>query len=428
MKENNRKILYVTRDIERALGNSPSPDYIIITNRTQYSETIKKQFPDNVILIDTRNDPRITATESLHTHNVLDTSQLLDSDETRKLLSSKDKVILVFKNNSRIESVAKENGWTLLNPSADLAEKIENKISQLEWLSSLGEKYLPKHSVMPAKSIKWEKEPMIIQWEHGHTGDGTILINTPEELLAIQEKFPNRVARVTKYINGPSFTINVVVHPEGIYQGNISYQITGLPPFTDNAFSTVGNDWSLPHSILAEKELDYIETMVQEIGSQLLHDGWRGLFGIDIIKDAEHNQIFLVEINARQPASTTFESFLQQENRRNGIVGVTIFEAHIAALLGQHLNGSVIQINDGAQVIQRITSKTRSVAEDAVGTLEVSGYRVIPYQNNEHNSDLLRIQCRRGIMESHGKLNSRGKEIVDTLAPDESIKKYPPVA
>ena len=34
-------IIYIARDIERALGKAPEGDYFIITNRTPYSEDIK---------------------------------------------------------------------------------------------------------------------------------------------------------------------------------------------------------------------------------------------------------------------------------------------------------------------------------------------------------------------------------------------------
>jgi hypothetical protein len=44
--------------------------------------------------------------------------------------------------------------------------------------------------------------------------------------------------------------------------------------------------------------------------------GWRGLFGIDVIKDLERNAIHLIEINARQPASTSFEAKLQNCTQR----------------------------------------------------------------------------------------------------------------
>ena len=325
--------------------------------------------------------------------------------------------------------MAEENGWTLLNPSSKLAEKIENKITQIEWLGELGNKYLPPHTVALTKNLVWKKEPLIIQWEHGHTGLGTILINSDAELTELKNKFPERTARATSFINGPSFTINVVVNKSEVLLGNISYQITGLPPFTDNVFSTIGNDWSLTHSLLSETEIEEIHNMAKEIGALMARDGWSGLFGLDFIKDNERGRIFLIEINARQPASTTYESFLQEENRRNGLAGMTVFEAHLAAIsekspAAMKSPTPIVPINDGAQIIQRITKKihtsTNSLialpTDEITGTLELLGYRVIEYPNTAINEDLLRIQSQKGIMETHAKLNMRGKEILDVLA------------
>lgn len=410
-------IVYVTRDIERALGMAPSESYKIVTNRTPYSETIKAQYPNPgfVTLIDPENPH--------DHHSLLDTHQLLEKAGSE---IKKGANILVFKNTTLIESICKKNGWHLLNPSAELAEKIENKITQIEWLGELGTKYLPPHTVAPTKDLKWKKESLVIQWAHGHTGDGTILINSAAELRDLQTKFPDRMSRASSFVNGPSFTLNIIVTPSGIYTGNISYQITGLPPFTDNPFSTIGNDWSLTHTILSDAEVSQIENMAREIGEKMAKEGWCGMCGIDVMRDNERNQIYLIEINARQPASTTFESYLQQENRERGVAGLTLFEAYFMALLGRKIDAPIIHINDGAQIIKRIAKITKDsgssavidvdiIDEGVVNALQASGYKVIKYSNTDYNSDQLRIQGLKGLMEGHGKFNKRGKEIADLL-------------
>ncbi len=144
--------------------------------------------------------------------------------------------------------------------------------------------------------------------------------------------------------------------------------------------------------------------------------GWRGLYGVDLIRDDEKNIINLIEINARQPASTSFESFLQDENRVQGVAGLTTFEAHLKALLGEKIDTPVIPINDGAQIIQRITRTVRDIPKGAVDSLSSVGYEVVTYPNTEYNTDLLRIQSPRGVIETHGQLNERGKEIEKILA------------
>ncbi|MEI7463210.1 MAG: ATP-grasp domain-containing protein [Candidatus Taylorbacteria bacterium] len=409
----NTTIIYITREIERALGTVPSEHYYIISNKTRYGETIKAQYTDFVILIDSQGK------------DLLGTTDLLGHTSTKELISKLDSLppdqkspvsILVFKNTIRVETSAKLLNSTLLNPTALLSERVENKISQLRWLGTLGTKYLPPHAAKVVKMITWKGEnPFIIQWNHGHTGDGTMLIKTVDDLRAVQEKFPERIARISAFVNGPSFTVNVVVTASRILIGNISYQITGMQPFTDGTFSTVGNDWSLAKKLLSPEDMKAVETMANEIGNKLQTDGWRGLYGIDFIKYEKTGKIFLIEINARQPASTTFESALQEKAREKGARGLTIFEAHIRALCGLPIDQDMIQIEGGAQVIQRVTKNVQEIFDDISTSLQKLNYKVVAYQNTGYNADLLRIQSDQGIMEDHGSFNTSGREIAEAI-------------
>ncbi|HEY4503503.1 MAG TPA: ATP-grasp domain-containing protein [Candidatus Paceibacterota bacterium] len=419
-KRHGQTVAYVTRDRERGEGMEETDNYFIIAGDG------------------TRN-----------------TFDILSDSQTRKKIDKTNAKILVFKNTIQIERLAKEKGWELLNPSAELAEKIENKITQIKILGELAH-LLPSHHVCLVKNIALERKsemqiknglskkqsdkkgltenkPLIVQWAHSHTGDGTLLIYTEKELEDIKKKFPNREARVTKYIKGPMFTANILVTNDTetdkeILIGNISYQITGLTPFTDNIFSTIGNDWSIPQNILTEKLVKEFNKIAYLVGLKLKSYGWKGLFGIDVILNEEKDGLFLIEINARQPASATYESQLQQEMRKKGVPGITIFEAHIATLSGNQVNSPLIKIDDGAQIVQRITNKMTKKTrgnktmksqidklEIDVKNLEQASYKVIKYKNIKPNSDLLRIQSKRGIMRAHNKFNKRGKEISKLL-------------
>ncbi len=404
----NEIIVYVTRDIERALGFVPNERYYVITNRTPYCEMVKKQHPDHVILIDSP------------TGEALGTGDLLRHPETAKFMldhrspAGAYPYVLVFKNTARIEPLAKERGWLILNPPAASADRIENKVSQIAWLGDLGH-YLPPHRIEIAHNIRWDGKPFVIQWAHGHTGAGTILVHSEAELIALKEKFPERRARLTSFIQGASYTVNVVAAPDAILVGNTSYQITGMSPFTDNSFSTVGNDWGLAHRLLTPADRQSLDAMIRDIGAHMQRDCWRGLFGIDVMHDSATGKMYLIEINARQPASATFESALQESRRTQGAEGMTIFEAHIAALLGKPLGRGLIRIEDGAQIIQRVTKSVESVPEEALGELGLSGYDVIAYPNTEENADLIRIQSRNSFMAAHNEFNESGLAIRDAL-------------
>lgn len=390
-------ILYVARDIERALGKTPKDGYYIVTNKTPYSESIQKLYPSHVFLIDSKE--------------TLDTYELLNLPEVADIVMKINADILVFKNTIHIEALCKERGWKISNPSAVLAEKVENKITQVEWLGELSS-LLPPHKIQLAKDIVWDKKPFILQWSHGHTGDGTILIANEKDLKALQDKFPQREARVTDFIKGPMFTANIVVTHKEILIGNMSYQITGMLPFTENAFSTIGNDWSVPHTILTEAHTETFDEIAKKIGRKMQKEGWLGLFGIDVIHDEERDMMHLIEINARQPASTTYESELQSHVNLLGVPGITTFDAHISALTGLPITSKLIHINDGSQILQRVTSQVKKIDDKKLVT---AGYNVINYMNVKQNEDLARIQSTMGIMETHNKLNKRGKEVLELL-------------
>ncbi|MBU1895380.1 NUDIX domain-containing protein, partial [Patescibacteria group bacterium] len=145
-----------------------------------------------------------------------------------------------------------------------------------------------------------------------------------------------------------------------------------------------------------------------DIGNKLRHDGWKGLFGIDVVMDEKSGKLYLIEINARQPASTSYESSLQIPNNKYQI---TSFEAHIMALLDQNLSEfELTKIRDGAQVVQRVTKAIPSLPEPKLYKQE--NFKYIKYNNTKPEADLLRMQTPHSIMESHGKLNEEGQRLL----------------
>ncbi len=403
-------LVYVTRDLERALGLPlNTKGYYIISNFTPFVKS-KCTGLDNVLLIKEKK--------------LLDTHELLSHHQTKAFLNKlNDPRILVFKNTPVIEKICQNNSWELLNPKSSFANFVEEKISQVEWLGPLN-KFLPPHEIKTLEKITWPKFafqgknalPFILQFNRAHTGSGTYLIQSESELSELKKKFPKRLARLTKYIAGPMFTNNNVVWKNKILVGNINYQITGLSPFTNNSFATIGNDWALPTKILTKKQIRNYQRIAKDIGRHFQKNGWRGLFGIDIILNPEDNKLYLIEINARQPASTTYESILQNETRKKTKKGgLTTLEAHLLSFLDKNIKGAnLIKINTGAQIIQKVVKKMPNLKklEIKINKLKL---KYFVYSNTKTESDWLRLQSRTGVLENHEKLNSLGKKIKTVL-------------
>src|SRR3989339_1178298 len=397
-------LIYVTRDIERALGLPlDTPGYFIISNFTPFAKRVERGRKNGVLVKENK---------------MLDTYELLKyTPSTLQGGGRRGEVgVVVFKPTLQIEKTCADNNWKLLNPSAELSNKVEEKISQIEWLGPL-KKYLPDYSVLKCKDIKWPGHKFVLQFNRSHTGSGTILVEIKQKLIEIKQKFPNREARIAKYIEGPLFTNNNVVAKDTVLFGNINYQITGLLPFTDNPFSTIGNDWELPRKILTKKQLTQYKKIAMDVGNRLRESGWKGLFGIDVVLEQKTGKLYLLEINCRQPASTTYESQLQKMTydvgRRTYDQKLTTFEAHLLALLEKSpKEHELIQIKSGAQIIQRVTKDIPALKEPQFYKPD-DRFTYIHYNNTKPGSDMLRLQTKQGIMEAHNKLNALGNQLMD---------------
>ena len=155
-------VVYVTRDIERALGIEPANGYHIVTNDSAYAQEILKKHPKNVHIIKqakkgNQNEP-------------LDTHELLSEADTVKLIKKLEARIVVFKPTVQIEEICKAQGWELLNPDAQLSRIVEEKISQVDWLGE-HRHLLPPHTIVTCKELTWDNLKYVVQFNHGHTGE-----------------------------------------------------------------------------------------------------------------------------------------------------------------------------------------------------------------------------------------------------------------
>jgi len=401
-----KPLVYVTKDIERALGIPlETPGYFIVTNENPYTQHLQEKYPTHVFLIP-------APPPSSH-----DTASLLEHPKTLTLIESLHvPYIVVFKNTVRIERIAQKHNLALINPPSSLNTTIEEKISQLDLLSDYADIF-PKSATVCMRDITYDGEPFIIQYNHAHSGEGTMYIDTEETLKALQNTFPSRPVRKSAFIDGPTLTVNCVVTPHDLLIGNCSYQITGLSPLTDNTFSTVGVDWTLAHTLLTDSQRRDLAYMIDIVGNKLRGVGWLGLFGIDVIYDRHSKTMYLVEINPRQPASSALESRLQHARDPHG---ETIFSAHIHALLNSGIqHDQCVHIHEGAQLIQRVTALTHTIPLESRRALnmleETENLSAIFYENKIPNRDLVRISSPRGIMKAHRTLNELGERIVDIL-------------
>lgn len=399
----------------------------MFTNK-QIINSINKKTKKEPLFYITRNKKRALGIEKLLTnYKIITALPLKNTAEIIKTTDIANGMAIVFKNNSKIQRLSEEKKIKLLNPDFRLVEKYENKISQYQWLKKIIPEYLPPTIINTPKSILFSKiekkigKPLICQFNHSHSGEGTQIIKNEKDWEKLKNKFPQRPLRLSKLLQGETFTINICVWGKCILLGNISYQITGLKEFTDLPFATIGNDWLYANKNLSKKDLENIKKIIEKIGNEMIKNGWKGLFGLDFIRSGKN--WFVVEINARQPASVNLETIYQQKQGP----GLTIMAIHLAALLDipipidcSEIQKSIQKLKQGAQIL--IRKKNGQNFAKLKKLLSIAGQERICDKQNlgsdpKNNEVVYSVQKKKGgFIKKHNQWNSDAQKIIKILS------------
>lgn len=255
--------------------------------------------------------------EELGELNVLyrNSAKLLQEKSVRNLISKKKKRYLqTFKISPRFEKIAESIQAPVLNTPTYQNKMFEEKISQYEILSDKQINF-PETMISRLEDVRYNKlkkkfgKKFVVQFNRGHTGKGTKFVSSKEELSELQNIFPDRFVRISKYVQGNTYTVNACIYRGRVYIGGMSYQITGVKDLTNSEGGTVGNDFSYRGGLGPNSCLQ-IKRQVERIGEVMRDNGFRGMYGVDFILDERSNP-FIIEVNARQPASIPFYTKLQ---------------------------------------------------------------------------------------------------------------------
>ena len=324
----NRPVFFLTKDIERAIGLEDTyPNYHIITSSTNHTTThILKERGYNIY---------ITPRPAKYSFDLL-----LMPDVQKYITQHTNKhkpAIMFFKNSPASEFHTKQLNWQLLAPPSKVSKVFERKIQQSKIFEENNIPH-PKTIIMKLADYDFKElqkeigNPFIIQFDIGHTGNSTYFIEKEDDIKQLALKRARQTIRVLKYINGKTWTINATTTKKGVFLGGLSLQITGIPECTSSPASTVGNDWTATQNLSKEK-LKEIGEVTVKIGTLMYQNGFKGFFGIDFIIEESTNNIYVIEINARQPASVSLYTHIQEEKKE-----IPLKLLHIAEFLTGNIN------------------------------------------------------------------------------------------
>ncbi|MFC1780155.1 hypothetical protein ACFLY9_00460 [Patescibacteria group bacterium] len=310
-KTKNSPIFFATNDAERALGLEKLLNnyHIICIDENDIVDYLEK---DNVKIFCL--EKKLGKLNGIFRNS----NRLLNHKFTTEYISSKTKNIgylMFFKIAPNLERTANKLGFKILNTTSELNRKFELKLSQYDAIKDINIR-LPKTEIIVLKDGDFDNltkslgKNFIVQFNRGHTGGGTIEIDSKVKFDELIHIYPNREVKATKQIYGPAYTLNACITKYGIYWGGLSYQMTGVEECTSEKLATVGNDWLYPKN-LSKTIHDKIGKFTDIIGQEMSKHGFRGMFGLDIVIDRETNLPHVIEINARQPASMSMFTKLQ---------------------------------------------------------------------------------------------------------------------
>lgn len=319
-----KHIVYIASEPERAIGlEDYLPHFHIITVKGNITESLSSLTNVHIVAIDTET---------------ISTAELLCHPKTDEIIASlsprpEDIGIMVFKNDTRVENFCKEKHYVLLNETSALNQRFEHKLNQFQELSKLGELFPPTQiaTLVNVTFTQLSEKfglPFVMQYDRGHTGNSTLVIVDEQAFSREQEKFPNREARISKFIEGIPVTLNCCATKFGTLTSGLCIQITGLPECTSKLGTTVGNDWAAVSKFLDVAQITEIERISAVVGDYLYSQNFKGMFGLDLIVTS--GRVYLIEVNARQTASVGLHTKLLLERKQLPLV---LF--HIAEFIGE---------------------------------------------------------------------------------------------
>jgi predicted ATP-grasp superfamily ATP-dependent carboligase len=230
--------------------------------------------------------------------------------------------IMPFKPSAKINFLAKKHNLKIIANDFKLNRRLEDKIEfykickkyKLPTINSSIDKFNQKNFEKYSQGKK-----IVIQSHFGWAGNSTFSSNNFEN---IKDKIlPNTIVKFSPLLQGYSLTNNCCLTRFGLIQSPPALQYTGLKPYTDNPFTTVGRQWPAFISPKISKKIKQITNKFSKIIKKM---NYKGYFGLDFF--VTDNKVYLLECNPRLTASFAFYHQLEEKEHINSLLYFHILE------------------------------------------------------------------------------------------------------
>lgn len=218
--------------------------------------------------------------------------------------NGKQVVIVPFKPSAKIDFLCQQNNWICASNSHQLNRNLEDKIAFNELCQKNNLLQIPSSVDIftHANFLKYQKKyksKLVVQSQFGWAGKNTF---SSDNWKDIKNKIgTNTTVKFSPYIEGYSLLNNCCLTSKGLIQSPPALQYTGIKPFTNNPFTTVGRQWP---SLAPKNIIEKIYQITQDFSVIINKMGYKGFFGLDFMVENDH--VYLLECNPRLTASFAF--------------------------------------------------------------------------------------------------------------------------
>lgn len=244
---------------------------------------------------------------------------------------------VIYKSLAQFEKICKSNNWSFVGNPKDLRDRYENKRVFKEIVRELGLPSIPGENIpvddlTPEKFMAFQKKlgqkHLVLQLAEATWGGGcgTLFIDDAKKLPEYYEmvakmkknltgkKKQIETVNVAPYITGETCSIPCCTTKFGVLTGSIQTQIIDVPEvgtkLAGRSGNFAGHDWVFRHySNDCQKQATLI---AQRFGDYLYKQGYKGIFGLDLIVDGA-GKVWPVECNPRETDAFPVVCMLQME-------------------------------------------------------------------------------------------------------------------
>ncbi|MFA6368837.1 MAG: ATP-grasp domain-containing protein [Candidatus Shapirobacteria bacterium] len=224
--------------------------------------------------------------------------------------------IIPFKPSAKVDFICKKYKWLNISNPSPINRFLEDKIKFSKLCQKFNLPVIPFSidSFSQKNFIKYQQiygSKLVLQTHFGWAGNSTFFGQSWDE---IKNKIsPKVITKFSPFLKSSySLLNNCCLTKFGLIQSPPALQYTGIKPYTQNPFTTVGRQWP---SMAPLKIIKNIQQITNNFSSILKEIGYKGFFGLDFI--VHQNKIYLLECNPRLTASFDFYTQLEKNLQIN---------------------------------------------------------------------------------------------------------------